>query len=127
MQSMRSLIDLVESTLDLSSDTSTLVSKLTSENEVNLSLSYSRNSNSLTINKIIVPDDSRNKGVGSKVTKEICDFADSKGVKITLTPSSDFGGKVSKLIAFYSKFGFVQNKGRNKDFEISDAMYRLPK
>ena len=33
----------------------------------------------------------------------------------------------ARLKKFYKKFGFVENKGRNKDFEISELMYREPK
>ena len=33
---------------------------------------------------------------------------------------------MSRLKDFYKQFGFVENKGRNKDFTISDSMYRLP-
>jgi hypothetical protein len=47
---------------------------------------------------------------------------------VTLTPSTDYGASsVSRLKKFYKQFGFVENKGRNKDYEISEAMYRLPK
>ena len=75
--------------------------------------------------KIIVPKESRNDGVGTKVMKDIINWADDHKKIITLTPSSDFGGNKSKLIQFYKRFGFVENKGSFKDYEISDTMYRL--
>ena len=31
-----------------------------------------------------------------------------------------------RLKTFYKRFGFVENKGRNKDFSYRDSMYRLP-
>lgn len=31
---------------------------------------------------------------------------------------------MSRLREFYKRFGFVENKGRDKDYEISEAMYR---
>lgn len=44
-----------------------------------------------------------------------------------LTPSKDFGGtSVKRLTDFYKRFGFVENKGKNKDFTIRDTMYRVP-
>jgi hypothetical protein len=52
-------------------------------------------------------------------------------MKIVLTPglSDKQHGTTSqsRLIDFYKKFDFVLNKGRNKDFTISELMFRLPK
>lgn len=120
---MRELMNIVEGLNQVDE----LVSALKTRFQVNLSLSYNNTKNTMTLHKIIVPKEQRGTGVGTSVMTEICALADQLGAKLTLTPSSDFGGSVSKLIAFYSKFGFVQNKGKNKDFEISDLMYRLPK
>jgi hypothetical protein len=59
---------------------------------------------------------------------EITSFADEGGKTIALSPSVDFGGtSVNRLKDFYKQFGFVENKGKNKDFSISESMYRLPK
>ena len=58
--------------------------------------------------------------------KELIDYGNSSGKPIVLTPSSDFGGNKSRLIEFYKRFGFVENKGKNKDYEISESMYKLP-
>lgn len=80
----------------------------------------------INLSAIVVAKAFRNQGIGSQVMKDLCAYADSLGKIITLTPSSDFGGSVSRLKAFYKSFGFIENKGRKRDFEISDAMYRLP-
>ncbi len=80
---------------------------------------------SIRISLIVVND--KNQGIGTKIMQDIISYADSVGKTITLTPSSDFGGSVNRLKKFYKRFGFVENKGRNKDYEISDTMYRLPK
>lgn len=41
--------------------------------------------------------------------------------------STGFGGSsVALLLRFYENFGFVENKGRDKDYAISDSMYRQP-
>ena len=58
---------------------------------------------------------------------KIISYADAEDKVIQLTPSKDFGGSVPRLIKFYKRFGFVENKGKNKDYEISHSMYRLPK
>jgi len=84
-------------------------------------------SNNIELSKIVVPKEARGTGIGSKIMKEIIKYADSVNKIVTLTPSKDFGGSVPKLIKFYKSFGFVENKGKNKDYEISDTMYRLPK
>jgi GNAT superfamily N-acetyltransferase len=95
--------------------------------ELDVELSIMEDGKMIELMKIIVPKESRGEGLGSKVMKRIIDYADKSKQIITLTPSEDFGGKVSKLIPFYKKFGFVENKGKNKDFQISQTMYRLPK
>lgn len=79
-----------------------------------------------TVNKIVVPADQRGQGVGSDVMREVLRQADADGATVALTPSKDFGGSVPRLRDFYSNFGFVQNKGKNRDFGISEDMYRLP-
>lgn len=80
---------------------------------------------SFTLNKIIIPKDKRGEGMGTKIMNDIIKYADENKLRIDLTPSIDFGGSsVSRLKNFYKKFGFVENKGKNKDFEISEDMYR---
>lgn len=85
------------------------------------------NKNDLNLSRIVVPKEMRNQGVGTRVMNDLSEYADSIGKRITLTPSSDFGGNVGKLKGFYKELGFVENKGRNKDFSTREAMYREPK
>jgi len=66
----------------------------------------------------------KGRGNGTKALKELMDFADRKGLTMALTPSSDFGGSKARLTDYYKRLGFVENKGRNKDYEISESMYR---
>jgi GNAT superfamily N-acetyltransferase len=80
-----------------------------------------------TLSKIIVPKDERKQGLGEAVMNELIKQADNEGALIKLTPSTDFGAtSTSRLKKFYKKFGFVENKGRNKDPKIRETMYRLP-
>lgn len=81
----------------------------------------------LHVGKIVVPKDSRNQGVGTEAMKLITAYADEKQRRVTLTPASDFGGSKTRLIGFYKRHGFVENKGRNKDYSTREAMYRDPK
>lgn len=81
---------------------------------------------------MLLAKEDRGKGTGSKVMEELCDYADRNKKKIELTPAvdGDYSGETtsqSRLIDFYKKFDFVLNKGRNKDFTISELMFRLPK
>ena len=95
---------------------------------VELDLLGGPESETLSLSRIIVPKEQRGKGVGAKVIEEVVQFADSNNKKLVLTPSKDFGGtSVKRLTDFYKRFGFVENKGKNKDFTIRDTMYRVPK
>ena len=93
---------------------------------IDLSIFENPNEKTISLSKIVVPE--KNVGEGSKMMQEIIDYADNTNQTITLTPSTDFGGSsVNRLKKFYKKFGFVENKGRNKDFGFRDTMYRSPK
>jgi GNAT superfamily N-acetyltransferase len=80
---------------------------------------------------IEVPRADRKQGVGTAVMNELVDYADRVGKRIFLTPGlpDDRHGTTSRgrLVKFYKRFGFVENKGRNKDFTLSPGMYRDPK
>jgi GNAT superfamily N-acetyltransferase len=83
--------------------------------------------NLITLSRISLPKESRGQGTGSSVINEITKFADENGKTIALSPSKDFGAtSVTRLKDFYKQFGFVENKGKNKDFSISESMYRKP-
>lgn len=59
---------------------------------------------------------------------DLISYADKTQQTITLTPSLDYGASsIKRLKDFYKRFDFVENKGRNKDFEFRDTMYRTPK
>jgi uncharacterized protein YjfI (DUF2170 family) len=88
-------------------------------------ISISENADNIILNKVIVPE--KSKGTGTKFMNDLIKDADSKGKPIGLTPSSDFGGNKNRLTEFYKRFGFVENKGKNKDFTISESMIREPK
>jgi predicted GNAT family acetyltransferase len=94
---------------------------------VELDFLGSPESETLSVSRIVVPKGQRGQGIGAKVMEEIVSYADSNNKKLVLTPSKDFGGtSVKRLTDFYKRFGFVENKGKNKDFTIRDTMYRVP-
>ena len=78
------------------------------------------------LNKILVPKDLRDTGIGTKAMKDFIAKADAEDAIIALTPSNAFGGAKLRLIHFYKRFGFVLNKGRNKDFRYRETMIRYP-
>lgn len=90
-----------------------------------LKIGIRESADNIILDKIVVPD--KSKGTGTKFMKELISDADNKGKVIGLTPSSDFGGNKKRLTEFYKRFGFVDNKGKNKDFTISESMIRVPK
>lgn len=79
--------------------------------------------NNIILSLIVIKD--KGKGIGSKVMKDLCNYADLSGLTISLTPCTSFGAtSLSRLKGFYSRFGFKENKGRNKDYSISESMIR---
>ena len=75
----------------------------------------------------IVPVALRGTGVGTEFMTDLVNLADEYGYKITLSPSNSYGGNVNRLKDFYQRFGFVFNKGKNRDFSHREDMYRDPK
>jgi hypothetical protein len=81
--------------------------------------------NAITLSKIIA--NKKNAGYGTNFMNDLIRLADEKGISANLSPSSDFGGNKNRLKDFYKQFGFVENKGKNKNFTINESMYREPK
>lgn len=77
---------------------------------------------------IRIDKSSRGEGLGTSFMTDLCKFSDYHKLQIRLSPSKDFGAtSVPRLIEFYKRFGFVENKGKNKDYQFSETMYRIPK
>lgn len=85
----------------------------------------------LLLHHLEVPKDKRKQGIGSAIMREITDFADDHGFRLVLktaVKNPDFGTTSSgRLKKFYKRFDFLENKNRNKDFTISENMYRKPR
>lgn len=92
-----------------------------------LKISLTGTGDVVTLQRIELPAESRNLGTGTAIMQQITSWADANGKTVALSPSSDFGGNRARLNEFYKRFGFVDNKGRNKDYAISETMYREPK
>jgi GNAT superfamily N-acetyltransferase len=87
--------------------------------------------NVIGLRLIAVSKDKMSEGAGTKAMNMLINFADENKLKIILTPAGkdDRFGTTSKgrLVTFYKRFGFVENKGKGKDYSIMDSMYRDPK
>ncbi|WP_043767457.1 GNAT family N-acetyltransferase [Algiphilus aromaticivorans] len=84
----------------------------------------------MRIDRITVPEAQRGTGVGTRAMREIVDYADANGLRIALTPAQagDPGTTSSaRLVRFYKQFGFKENTGPGRDFEISEGMVREPR
>jgi hypothetical protein len=79
--------------------------------------------NDIKLHNFEVPKEKRGQGIGTWALKNLTKGADKSGKRIVLTAVPE-KGKKAKLDKFYKSFGFVPNKGRNKDFSISDTMIR---
>lgn len=79
------------------------------------------------LSQVVVPEGERGMGEGSAFMKELGSIADQHGITITCTPSKDFGAtSVPRLKRFYKAHGFVDNKGKNKDYGTRATMLRPP-
>jgi len=89
------------------------------------------NDKDIRLDHIVVLKGYRNMGLGTNFMDDLISYADATNKRIRVSPSQkdpDFGTTSrSRLVNFYKRFGFVENKGRNKDFTISQSMYRTPR
>jgi GNAT superfamily N-acetyltransferase len=103
-----------------------MISKTLAAKFPNVALDIAESPKAIDLSKIVVPKELRNQGVGSSVMQDLIDYADQTGKQVRLSPSSDFGGSPTRLKKFYKEFGFVDNRGRNKDFSTRETMIRKP-
>lgn len=74
----------------------------------------------------------KGKGRGTKAMQMITAFADKHGARIMLDPASPNDSSTpgttsrARLVEFYKRFGFTENKGRKRDFSVSYSMIREP-
>lgn len=80
----------------------------------------------IRLNNVTVRADLRGDGLGSRFMEALTRYADETGQRIGLTPEGDFGSDPARLREWYRRFGFRENKGRARDFEIMEAMVREP-
>ena len=72
----------------------------------------------------------RGKGHAQAAMRDLTGLADKHDVTLHLSPEPLAGDRktsAARLAEWYETHGFVHNKGRAKDYEISDRMYRPPK
>ena len=84
------------------------------------------NRDTVFLDNMVVKEELRDQGIGTKILEDVIAYADARGKTIALTPTSEFGTK-KRLTGWYKRFGFVENKGKNTDFRLRDTMYRLPR
>ena len=76
---------------------------------------------------IRIPPEKRKQGLGSTWMRLLCVWADLMGLTVVLHPSVSFGATSrARLVRFYKRFGFIENKGKKRDFTITEDMYRRP-
>lgn len=92
--------------------------------DAGIKATVSESADRITLSQIVVPEAERGKGAGTAAMQQLVQYADAVGKRIVLSPSSDFGGNKKRLTAFYKRFGFVENKGRNRAFSTMESMYR---
>ena len=94
---------------------------------VTLDLTGTLEKDDISLSRIVVPEGKRGEGIGTTVMTDIIEYADRNNKRIVLTPTKEFGAtSIKRLKDLYKRLGFVENKGKNKDFTTKESMYRVP-
>lgn len=84
-----------------------------------------RANGAVEISKVFTPSEARGRGSARTAMENLIAQADAKGVRLELTADPlDAATSKAKLEKFYKSFGFVPNKGRNKDYGTRAGMIR---
>lgn len=91
-------------------------------------MSISPADKAIYLHKIVVEKEKRNQGLGTEALSTIVNYAEKTNKVLVLSPSIDFGASsLARLKRFYKRFGFVENKGRHKDYLFRETMFRRPR
>ena len=112
-------------------DLKQLQAKLTSQYDLkDLWLSDMATRDAFEISSIIVNKDDQKSGTGTAVMQELIAYADKNDKIVVLDPAlkdKNHGTtSQSRLRKFYKRFGFIENKGRNKNYVFRSGMIRYP-
>jgi GNAT superfamily N-acetyltransferase len=92
---------------------------------------YHHHNGDLYLDMLVVPRIMREAGVGTAAMQVLTEYADAAGKRVLLTPGvrdNSFGTTShARLVKFYKRFGFYENKGRKKDFTTMAGMIRDPR
>lgn len=85
----------------------------------------------IELSAIMVAKENQKQGAGSAAMNDLVNYADENGLTIILTPGvkdvHQGTSSRSRLVKFYKRFGFIENKGRKMDFAIGGGkMVRYP-
>jgi len=95
-------------------------------------LYYDKRHDVIDLSAITVDKANQRQGAGTSAMNDLADYADEHGLTIVLVPGvKDTGHGTtsrSRLVKFYKRFGFIENKGRKMDFAIGGGkMIRYPR
>jgi GNAT superfamily N-acetyltransferase len=81
----------------------------------------------ITLYEIRLPKERRGQGIGTAKMRELLEFAQKHGMRVLLSPSTDFGASSkARLEKFYRGLGFEKNSGRNRDYRTRETMIWRP-
>lgn len=119
-----SLSDLLKTSESPQNKLDAIIQNLESQG-LKIDASYNPNKQQISLSRLVVPQEMRSQGVGTKAMQDLVNFADEQNALMQLSPSTDFGAtSLNRLKDFYKRFGFVPNTGKYKDYSISESMYR---
>ncbi|MFP3948987.1 MAG: GNAT family N-acetyltransferase, partial [Longimicrobiales bacterium] len=87
---------------------------------------YQSHGHTIELSRVEVPEGERGRGLGTRALEEVLAWADLHNKTLWLSVARE--GNEGRLREWYKRHGFVENRGRNKDYALSRyaEMYRVP-
>ena len=84
------------------------------KHKIDLSITWWEDDGEIWLNRLIIPDEDRNKGYGSKILDMLKQYCNERNICIKLLADSCYGSEINRLVNFYKRFGFEPYKERTK-------------
>ena len=92
-----------------------------------IDLSIKSTRTGIYLERIVIPEETRGQGIGSKIVRSILKIADNQHKIAFVYPTDLYGLSWARINRFYARLGFIYNHSKHLRTLGYNYMYREPK